>query len=152
VAGPGDQPCALVKKTGSPLQKVFFHRLGTRRGSWRHGRGSPFVTNVTPPVSHGADQALARRANAFRQGSPREHRAFANPRYSTFFFFPVPCWFAQFIAARNFLCVVRWNLHRTTCRSSLTVVQLANICHTHELMILFLLFVGAQIAPLAGHA
>ena len=25
----------------------------------------PFVTNVTPPVSHGADQALARRETCF---------------------------------------------------------------------------------------
>ena len=40
---------ALVKKTGSPLGKVFFHRRGTRRGSWRHGRGSAVRHQRHPP-------------------------------------------------------------------------------------------------------
>ena len=102
---------ALVKKTGSPLGKVFFHRRGTRRGSWRHGRGSAVRHQRHPPVSHEADQALARRANAFRQGSPRGPTA--HPLAPDTQRFSVPCWLVYFIAARVFLCVMRWNLHCT---------------------------------------
>jgi hypothetical protein len=43
-----------------------------------------FVTSVTPPVSHGADQALARRKRVSSRFSSWTNRASASLRYSTF--------------------------------------------------------------------
>jgi hypothetical protein len=124
-----------VEQTCSPL---------TPQISWMRFRCSAVRHQRHPPVSQGANQALARRANAFRQGSPRGPTAHPlAPGFS------VPCWLVYFIATLLFCALCVGSCTALPCRSRLTVIQRASVM-LHELTILFLLFVGAQIALSCG--
>jgi hypothetical protein len=117
----------------------------TPRISWMRFRGSAVRHQRHPPVSHGANQALARRANAFRQDSPRGPTAHPlAPGFS------VPCWLVYFIAALVFCALCVGSCTALPCRSRLTVIQRANVRHASRVYDFVLLFVGAQIALSCG--
>ena len=112
---------ALVKKTGSPLGKVFAQaRHSTRQlaARPRFRRSSP---TSPPPVSHGADLSFGEEETRFANHAP------ASPRYSTSFPQVLACLFYRCACFLRALCVRA--CIALPCRSRLTVIQLANVHH-----------------------
>ena len=127
---PGDQPCGSFHDDGLPLPLNFTSAALDAVAGGTTAVPS-FVTDVTPPVSHGADQALARRERVSPRFSLWTNRASASPRYSTFSPYRVSL---IILSLRVCFCA----LYVGTCialprRSRLTVTQLANIRHTSRL-------------------
>jgi hypothetical protein len=112
---------ALVKKTGSPLGKVFFTGAALDAAAGGTAAVPPFVTNVTPPDSHGADLSFGEEETRFANHAP------ASPRYSTSFPQVLACLFYRCACFLRALCVRAYIA--LPCRSRLTVIQLANVHH-----------------------
>jgi len=55
VDGPVDQPCGPCQEDGLPLGKSFCTGAALDAAAGGTAAVPPFVTNVTPPVSQGAD-------------------------------------------------------------------------------------------------
>jgi hypothetical protein len=99
------------KEDGLPLRKVF-HRRGTQRGSWQHGRGPAVCHQRHPPSFAWGGSSFSEQGTRFTINlivdQPRT-------RWSQVLdvFFPAPCWFV-YCRCACFLCVVRGKLHRTS--------------------------------------
>ena len=104
---------ALVKKTApppSPFKKFF---TGAARDTAAGGTAAvpPFVTNVTPLVSHGADQTLTE-GTRFAMVLPVNQPRTRQPQVLDVFS-PHRVGLSTLALRLFFLCVVHWRLHRT---------------------------------------
>jgi hypothetical protein len=101
---------AHVTMSGSPFDE-FFTGAALDTAAGVTAAVLPFITNVAPQFRMGRIKLWRGGQTRFVRFSSWSDRASASLRY--FQRFSVPCWLVYFIAARVFVCVVRWDLHCT---------------------------------------